>query len=110
MKPGWVSPKFLALVVLALILGASISARAATIQISVENLDFSPANATAKVGDTIEWVNKDMLAHTATAQNGDWDVMLAPKKSGTVVLKKAGTVDYYCRFHPNMKATLTVRP
>jgi plastocyanin len=24
------------------------------------------------------------------------------------VLKKAGTVDYYCRFHPNMKATLKV--
>jgi len=25
-------------------------------------------------------------------------------------LKKAGTIDYYCRFHPNMKATLTVAP
>jgi plastocyanin len=25
-------------------------------------------------------------------------------------LKKAGTVDYYCRFHPNMKATLIVAP
>jgi len=28
----------------------------------------------------------------------------------TLVLKKAGTIDYYCRFHPNMKATLTVGP
>jgi len=25
-------------------------------------------------------------------------------------LKKAGTVEYYCRFHPNMKATLAVTP
>jgi len=24
--------------------------------------------------------------------------------------KKAGIIDYYCRFHPNMKATLTVGP
>ncbi len=110
MKPGWVSPKFLALVVLALISGASISARAATIQIGVENLEFAPANATGKVGDTIEWVNKDMLAHTATARDGDWDVMLPPKKSATLVLKKAGTIEYSCRFHPNMKATLTVAP
>jgi hypothetical protein len=26
------------------------------------------------------------------------------------VLKKAGTIDYCCRFRPNMKATLTVTP
>ena len=24
------------------------------------------------------------------------------------VLKKAGAVDYYCRFHPNMKAALKI--
>jgi plastocyanin len=94
----------------ALILGASVSARAATIQISMENLEIKPAEASAKVGDTIEWINKDVLAHTATARNGDFDVMLAPKKTGTFVVKKAGTIDYYCRFHPNMKATLTVAP
>jgi plastocyanin len=28
----------------------------------------------------------------------------------TSVLKKAGTVEYYCRFHPNMKAVLTIAP
>jgi len=25
-------------------------------------------------------------------------------------VNKAGTFPYYCRFHPNMKATLTVAP
>ena len=111
MKPGWTFLIATALAVLtAFAPGVSVSAQAATIQISVENLEFSPSEVSAKVGDTVEWVNKDVLAHTATAQNGDWDVMLPPKKSGTVVLKKAGTVDYYCRFHPNMKAKLTVTP
>jgi plastocyanin len=76
----------------------------------MENLVISPAAASAKVGDTIEWVNKDVLAHTATARNGDFDVTLPPKKSVTLVLKKAGDVEYYCRFHPNMKATLTIAP
>jgi len=103
--PRWISP-----IVAALLLGASVSARAETIQVSMENLEIAPAEVTAKVGDTIEWVNKDVLAHTATARNGEWDVMLPPKKSGNLVLKKAGTVEYYCRFHPNMKATLTVAP
>jgi plastocyanin len=97
-------------IVAALTLAMSVSAHAATIQITMENLVIAPAQATAKVGDTIEWINKDVLAHTATARNGEWDVMLPPKKNGTLVLKKAGTIDYYCRFHPNMKATLIVTP
>ena len=97
-------------IVAALTLAMSVSAHAATIQITMENLVIAPAQATAKVGDTIEWINKDVLAHTATARNGEWDVMLPPKKNGTLVLKKAGTIEYYCRFHPNMKATLTVQP
>jgi plastocyanin len=105
MKPRWIVP-----IVAALMAGASISAGAATIQISMEDLVISPAEASAKVGDTIEWINKDIFAHTATARNGDWDVTIPPKKTVTSVLKKAGTVEYYCRFHPNMKATLTIAP
>jgi plastocyanin len=97
-------------IVAALALGTSVSAHAANIQITMENLVISPAEASAKVGDTIEWVNKDIFAHTATARNGDWDVTMPPKKTTNSVLKKAGTVEYYCRFHPNMKATLTVAP
>jgi plastocyanin len=105
MAPRWILP-----IVTALALGISVSANAATIQIAMENMVIAPAEMLAKVGDTIEWVNKDILAHTATARNGDFDVMMPPKKTVTLVLKKAGTIDYYCRFHPNMKATLTVAP
>ena len=105
MTPRWILP-----IAAALMLGASVSAHAATIQISMENLVFSPAEATAKAGDTIEWINKDVFAHTATARNGDFDVTIPPNKTVTLVLKKAGAIDYYCRFHPNMKATLTVTP
>ena len=88
----------------------SVPAHAATIEITMENLVISPAVVSARVGDTVTWVNKDVFAHTATATNGDFDVMLPPKKSATSALKKAGTIDYYCRFHPNMKATLKIEP
>ncbi|MBR1267030.1 cupredoxin domain-containing protein [Bradyrhizobium sp. AUGA SZCCT0222] len=95
----------------ALLSGAiAIPAHAATIQIVMDNLVVSPAQVTARVGDTIEWINKDIFAHTATARNGDFDVAMPPKKTVTSVLKKAGTVEYYCRFHPNMKAVLTIAP
>ena len=100
----------LAIATLLLLAAMAIPARAATIEIVMENLVITPAAASVKVGDTIQWTNKDILAHTATARNGDFDVMLPPKNSATLVLKEAGTVDYYCRFHPNMKATLVVAP
>lgn len=95
----------------ALTFGAmAVPAHAATIQIVMENLVVSPAEVSAKVGDTVEWINKDVFAHTATARNGDFDITMPPKKTVTSVLSKAGTVEYYCRYHPNMKAVLTVAP
>ena len=106
MLPGRYLPIFIALLFGAI----AVPAHAATIQITMENLVFSPAEASAKVGDTIEWINKDVFAHTATARNGDFDVTMPPKKTVTSVLKKAGTVEYYCRYHPNMKAVLTIEP
>jgi plastocyanin len=97
--------------VLALALAASaVPAQAATIQIVMQDLVFAPAEVSAKVGDTIEWVNKDVFAHTATARNGDFDVNLPPKKTVTSVLSKAGMIEYYCRYHPNMKAVLKIAP
>ena len=99
------------LVLLALAFGLmAVPAHAETIQIVIESLVFAPAEVSAKVGDTIEWVNKDVFAHTATARNGDFDVNQPPKKTVTSVLNKAGTVEYYCRFHPNMKGVLKISP
>ena len=103
--PRWIAP-----IAAALTLAVSVPADAATVQITMENLVFTPAEASAKAGDTVEWINKDIFAHTATTRNGDLDVTIPPKKTVTSVLKKAGTLDYYCRFHPNMKAVLTIAP
>ena len=102
-------------ILLALILApiglASVSAHAATIQIVMDKLVFAQAETQAKVGDTIEWVNNDILAHTATATAGDnWNVIIGPNKTEKLVLQKAGTVEYYCKYHPNMKGRLIVAP
>jgi plastocyanin len=88
----------------------SVPARADTIQVTIDKLEFTPAEVSAKVGDTVEWINKDTLAHTATATNGHWNVTLAPKKNAQAVMKKSGPVDYLCRFHPNMKGRVIVMP
>ncbi|HVW54088.1 MAG TPA: cupredoxin family copper-binding protein [Rhizobiaceae bacterium] len=91
----------------ALAFAGAVPAYAETITVTIQKLAFSPVNIQAKVGDRIEWINKDAFAHTATVKGG-WDVMIQPKKSASLVLKKAESIDYYCRFHPNMKGHITV--
>ena len=83
-------------------------ARADTIQVKMEKLGFVPPEITAHVGDTIEWVNSDFVAHTATARDGSWDVLIPVYAKKTVVLKTEGTVEYYCKFHPNMTGRILV--
>lgn len=101
-----------ALVFSSLASGAAVSAAPAgkVYQIVIDRATFGTPPTAVKVGDTIEWINKDDFDHTSTAKNGAWDVKIASGKKARVVLKKAGTVDYYCRFHPNMVGTIIIKP
>jgi len=85
------------------------SASAATVTVTIDKLVFSPAEITVKAGDTVEWVNKDPFTHTATVKVG-CEVMIPPKKTASRVMTAKDTVDYFCRFHPNMKGRITVAP
>jgi plastocyanin len=105
MRPGRA-----ALLAIALCGCAAVPAQAATIDVVMQNLVVKPAEVAAKVGDTIRWDNKDFVAHTATAADKSFDVMLPAGKSGSIVVRKAGTFDYICKFHPNMKGKITVTP
>jgi putative membrane protein len=77
------------------------------VKIAIENMEFTPAAVDLRAGDTIEWSNRDVVDHTATAANKAWDLSIAPGKTARTVVKHAGHVEYYCRFHPNMRAAVT---
>jgi plastocyanin len=105
MLPGWVPYVFM---VMAWGMN-SVPAQAETIQVTIDNLVFSPTAITAKAGDTITWINKDIVAHTATVRGG-FDVVIEANASASLVLKNSGIVEYYCRFHPNMTGQITIAP
>ncbi|MGH1575177.1 cupredoxin domain-containing protein [Methylobacterium sp. P31] len=84
------------------------AAWAETIRIRVEDLAFVPAHVSARVGDTIEWVSRDFVAHTATERDGRWDVAIPAGGTGHVVLMQAGEAEYYCRYHPTMRGRISV--
>jgi plastocyanin len=87
----------------------TVPAYAETIHVTIDQLIFSPVEIKAKVGDTVEWINNDIVAHTATVRDV-CDVRIGANKSASLVPTKAGVVEYYCRFHPNMKGRITNIP
>jgi plastocyanin len=76
--------------------------------IAIKDMAFTTAPPVLHVGDTVEWVNNDIFRHSATAKDKSFDVDLAPQAHGRVILKKAGTISFYCRYHPGMTGTLVV--
>ncbi|AUX79650.1 MULTISPECIES: cupredoxin domain-containing protein [Sinorhizobium] len=95
---------------LTLLLGATAApSQAETIKVMIDRLVYVPTEIEAKPGDEIEWINKDALVHTATVKGGA-DVLIPAKRSGRLLLKESGSFDYICRYHPNMKGRITVRP
>ena len=100
----------LGIALLAVTAGAIAPARAAEIEVTITNLSFSPAQVTVHAGDTIRWINKDFIAHTATALDKSFDVSIPANGQGTLVLKATGKLDYFCRFHPMMKGSVQVSP
>jgi plastocyanin len=86
----------------------SASPRAVVVQIVIDQIAFQRPDVAASVGDTVEWVNRDVVDHAATARSGAWDVLIPAGKKARLVLTQPGTFEYYCRFHPDMTARLTV--
>ena len=78
--------------------------------IVVKNLAFGPAPTDLRVGQTVEWDNEDIFQHSASAKDGSFNVELPPHSKGRIVLRRAGKVAYYCRYHPGMTGVLEVKP
>lgn len=93
-------------VLLVAVFGGGVPPQTHTIEI--RGMEFHPAELTVAVGDTVVWINRDIVPHTATTQ--DWDTgLLSQEQSGRTVAPHSGTVRYVCNLHPLMRGTLVIR-
>jgi len=101
-----------------LVLAPAVHARAATaaapvhamVQVTMQNLAFSPKTLTVAPGTTVMWTNKDSAPHTVTSDSGSTLASgdLSQGKSYTHTFTKAGTYTYHCTIHPFMHGTVIV--
>ncbi len=99
-----------AITTIAATLTHAVAAQGQTHRIDMKAVDFIPAQVTVRVGDTLEWDNGDIVAHTATSKEAGFDVNVMPGRKGSTVVKAPGTFNYICRYHPNMKGQIIVQP
>jgi plastocyanin len=94
----------------ALLLVASLAAAAPhDYPVIIEKMKFGPVPANLHKGDSIIWINRDFLRHSATAANHSFDVDLPPGAKVRTVLKSSGAIPFVCRYHPGMRGVLQVR-
>jgi plastocyanin len=78
--------------------------------VTIKNFTFEPALITVAPGDTVVFVNEDTAPHTATAVAGTFDTgNLLSGASGNITVAEAGTFEYFCAIHPNMKGRIVVK-
>ncbi|MBB6611588.1 cupredoxin domain-containing protein [Pontibacter sp. Tf4] len=77
--------------------------------IRISQMQFNPATLTVHKGDTIVFVNKDIVTHDATEISGKaWkSPALASGDSWRMAATKSAA--FYCSFHPVMKGKIVVK-
>ena len=92
-----------------LLVASSAAAAPRTYTVVIDKMKFVPLPADLHKGDTIVWLNRDILRHSATAANHAFDVDLPPGAAKKMVLTKSGTFPFVCRYHPGMRGMLVIR-
>jgi len=78
--------------------------------VTIHQLRFDPDSLRVAPGDTVAWLNRDIVPHTATAANGRWDSKtLQPSESWRTVFTAAGDEPYGCTLHTTMTGRIEVR-
>lgn len=76
--------------------------------VTIEGMAFTPQDLILQKGDTVVFVNKDIVPHDATEVNKRWQ---SPPLQSDASWKIAPTqsADYYCSIHLVMKGKITVK-
>ena len=77
--------------------------------VEIKDMKFQPADLIVQKGDTVVWINKDLVAHDVTEESSKaWSSSLMPAgQSWRFVVTQSA--DYYCSIHVVMKGKLRVQ-
>jgi plastocyanin len=79
------------------------------VSMNIQGFEFIPGSISIAKGTTVMWTNKDAATHTTSSIDGTWDSGSLKKDDNfSFTFNEAGTFNYQCDIHPNMKGTVIV--
>jgi plastocyanin len=77
--------------------------------VEIKQMKFQPAELVVQKGDTVVWINNDIVAHDVTEESSKaWTSSVMPVgQSWSLVVTRSA--DYYCSIHMVMKGKLVVQ-
>lgn len=77
--------------------------------VTLQAMGFQPDTLRAHPGDTIVWVNHDIVPHTTTANDSTWDSgQLNQGEQFEWIATDRGDYPYLCSLHPVMTGVVQV--
>ena len=99
-----VLPKIMVIVTM-ILFSSYVFAQTHTIEIT--NFEFKPSVLEVQPGDTLVFINLDIVPHTATADDQSWDTgNIASGESKEIKIQKGMFESYFCKYHLIMKGKL----
>jgi plastocyanin len=92
----------------ALIFTLALPARAAEVQVTIDNFTFSPQRLTVKAGTTVTWTNRDDIPHIVAAPPKFKSKALDTDDKYSFTFATPGTYGYFCSLHPHMTGSIVV--
>ena len=84
-------------------------ARAADMEVKIDNFTFNPQQITVKAGTTVTWTNHDDIPHTVTSSTQAFkSKALDTDDKFSFTFTTPGTFKYFCALHPHMTGTIVV--
>ncbi len=77
--------------------------------IEIANFEFAPNAPILKPGDAVVWINRDIVPHTVTANDGSWGSgQIDAGGEWRMVVENDLFETYHCKFHPSMTGRLAI--
>jgi plastocyanin len=80
------------------------------VEVAIQGNAYHPEEVSIRPGDTVRWVNRDPVQHTATDRGGKWtSPLLEQEQKFEHRFDAPGRFDYTCTVHPFMHGAVVVR-
>ena len=73
--------------------------------VEIKQMSFEPSTLTVAAGDTVKWINRDLVAHNVKSRNWKSPDL---ERGEHFSIRVSGKAEYRCTLHPVMEGKIVI--